>query len=353
MIPYYMLVFVPVAFSAFSTKSLNNERNKRVIRCFFVLLFLLLALRASSVGTDIVRYKDRFLIDSRFSWRAIGNLLSEPAWFALEKTVGIFTDNFQWMLTVVALITIFPIAYTYNKEAVYPVLTIALFISMATFVMLFSGLRQSVSIALGMIAYDFTKRHKLIPFLLIVFLTFLFHRSAFMLFFMYPLYHAKITKKWLPFVIPTFAAIYVYNRPIFAFLTAFISDFYEESIYDTGAGRMLALLMIFCIFSFVIPDERKMDEDLIGQRNFLLLATAVQMFAPLNSLAMRMGYYYLIFIPLLIPRIIQNTSARWRQVAELSKHIMIVYFIANFFITAPENNTLQMFPYRFFWESVL
>jgi hypothetical protein len=76
---------------------------------------------------------------------------------------------------------------------------------------------------------------------------------------------------------------------------------------------MLILFLIFTVFAYLVPDESKLDPDTIGMRNFLLLAVAIQMFAPLHSLAMRMNYYYIVFIPLLtvqIPALLRSIIYR-------------------------------------------
>jgi hypothetical protein len=116
---------------------------------------------------------------------------------------------------------------------------------------------------------------------------------------------------------------------------------------------MLILFAIFGVFAFVIPDEAQMDKETIGLRNLLLLAIVLQMFVPLHNLAMRMNYYYIIFIPLLIPKIIKCSSARWNQVAVAARYILMLYLLIYFFDHAPSGNILDTFPYRFFWEGPL
>ena len=352
--PYYFLVFSPIVFMFFRAKGIDSEKHKeRIITYFFAILLALLMLRAPTVGRDLGNYRNIFENDIRIDWRDIGNLFSESAWFVFNKLIGTFTSNYQWLLIVTALVTIIPILYVYRKEIEDPILTVSLFITMSTFVMLFSGLRQAIAISLGMVSYEFTKKYKFVPYFLIVLLAFLFHKSAFMLLFMYPIYHARVTKKWLWFVVPAIGLIFVFNQPIFTVLSLFIADFYESSMHETGAYTMLILFAIFCVFSFVIPDEDNLDDDTIGMRNFLLLATVIQIFAPLNPLAMRMGYYYIIFIPILLPKMIKSSSVQMKQVAELSKYVMIVFFVVYFFITAPKANSLDTFPYHFFWENTL
>ena len=96
-----------------------------------------------------------------------------------------------------------------------------------------------------------------------------------------------------------------------------------------------------------------MDKETYGLRNLLILALALQMFAPLHSLAMRMNYYYIIFIPLLIPKIVECRSERWNQVAKAGRNVMLIFFLIYFYIGAYSGGGLNVFPYHFFWEKVI
>ena len=211
-----------------------------------------------------------------------------------------------------------------------------------------------LAIGLGFIAYECTRNKKIVPFILTVLLAITMHTSAFMLVFMYPLYHARITRKWLIVVVPALCICYLFNKPIFSLLTVLIERYttYEGGISLTGAYTMLFFFMILTLFSFLIPNDEDIDRETIGLRNFLLLSLALQMFAPLHTLAMRMNYYYIIFIPLLIPKIIACRSKRWNQVALAARHVMVVFFMLYFFVNASSGGALNVFPYHFFWENV-
>ena len=157
------------------------------------------------------------------------------------------------------------------------------------------------------------------------------------------------------FVIPLLGGIYFFHRQLFSFLGLILNQFtdYDTSVTKTGAVTSLILFVLFAIFSFLVPDETKMDDDTRGMRNFLLFSVAIQMFAPLHNLAMRMNYYYIIFIPLLIPKIIEARSERWGQVAITARHIMVIFFTVYFFYNAyTGTSNLRVFPYHFFWENV-
>jgi hypothetical protein len=265
-----------------------------------------------------------------------------------------FSGNPQFFLAMSAIVVSAMIYPTYKRLCVDVSLTIVVFCTMSTFVMMFSGIRQMLAVGIGFFAYECTRKKQILPFLLAVLLSMLIHASGFMVLLMYPLYHAKITKRWLLVVIPALAVVFVFNKQIFAVLGLFLERYteYDASISQTGAYAMMILFSAFAVFSFLIPEESLLDEEIIGLRNFLLLSLVVQMFAPLHTIAMRMNYYYIIFIPLLIPKIIQYRSRRWNQIALMGRHVMVAFFFVYFFINANGSDNLHVFPYHFCWETI-
>lgn len=355
---FVFLLMIPVIIQHIGIKGYQidyEKKNKRALAFFFVWLTILAMLRHESVGNDTRNYIYYFDIIKSLSWKQAGNFSFETGFSYFNKVVSFISREPQFFLAVAAVVTAVLIYPTYRRLCIDTSLTIVLYCIMSTFVMMFSGVRQTLAIAIGFVAYEFTRNKKLIPFILSVILAISFHTSAFMLAFMYPLYHAKITKNWLYVVVPLLALVFFFNEQIFMVLGLILERYteFDGSIEPTGAYVMILLFGAFVVFSYLIPDEKLLDEETIGLRNFLLLSLIIQMFAPLNSLAMRIGYYYIIFIPLLLPKIIQCRSKQWNQVAILARHVMVVFFLVYFFWNAMTSETsLHVFPYHFFWETV-
>lgn len=350
MLPYYILIGVPVIFSLIRIKPLDEKLQKRIaVIVFFSILFLMMSLKAVNIGNDTANYLYKFQHIQNMSWGYAISNTTEPAFVILIKIVQLFTKDYQIFLTVCAAIITIPMAWFYAKHSEIVALTIALFVIQSNFAMIFSGLRQSIAISLGIFAYEMVRKKKIIFFLLIVLLAFWFHNSAFMLLFLYPVYHLSITPRRLVFVIPVILVLMVFNRPIFMFLNSFLTDYYEGSILETGAYMMLFLFILFAAMAYIFPDEDEMDEETNGMRNILLLAIVIQIFASIHPLAMRMGYYYTLFIPLLLPKIMVK-SRMLRQFAVVATVGMTVIFLVYFFIRMPSHDPLNIIPYHFFWE---
>ena len=358
MIVFFALLLIPIVIQHVTIRGhyiAYKKRNTKALSFFFFFLTILVMFRHESVGADTSNYMRKFLAFDRMSWEQAGKDTIEIGFTYFNKFISLFSKEPQFFLAVAAVTVSLLFFPTYKRLCVDASLTIVLYCIMSTFVMMFSGIRQMIAIGIGFIAYEFTRKKKLIPFILSVVFATTFHTSAFMLALMYPLYHSRITKKWLYVVVPVMALLFVFNRQIFSALGTILMRYtkYDASIVSTGAYTMLLLFSAFAIFSFVIPDEARMDVEIIGLRNFLLLSLAVQMFAPLHTIAMRMSYYYIIFIPLLIPKIIEYRSKRWNQVAIMGRHIMVTFFLIYFFMNAYTGVNLRVFPYHFFWEELI
>ena len=356
MFVYYILLLVPLVMQHFTINWKNvslQKKNRDAMLFFFVVLTILLMLRHKSVGTDTMNYISIFERFSAMAWTQVGTGSIEFGFSYYAKIVSLFFNNYQVFFAVTAIVTAALIYPTYKRLCVDASLTIVMYVTMSTFVMAFSGIKQMLAVGIGFVAYECTRQKKLVLFIMCVILAITFHTSAFMLAFMYPLYHAKITRKWLYVVVPTMAVVFIFNKQIFSVLSVIIERYteYDANTTQTGAYTMIILFTLFTVFSFLIPEESYLDDETIGLRNFLILSLVIQMFAPLHTIAMRMSYYYIIFIPLLLPKIIEYRSDRWKQVAIVGRHVMVIFFLLYFFlIKANSAGNLKVFPYHFFLQ---
>lgn len=366
MYQYILLLAIPVICSVlyFSyaeytgiEKTVAKQKNPLIV-VFFICFFLILALRHESIGRDLDAYKSYFKIYLRQSYSQYPAFSEEWLYKWLNIFIGRITKDYQWYLAIVAVITVAPMAFTYFTQRNHGYVQMIVFVNMSTFIMIFSGLRQSLAMAMGMIAYQFVKRKKLIWFLLFAYLALAFHHSGFMVFLMYPMYHARLRKQHLAFVVPLIAFVFIFKSRIFTFLNEILSessDNYGSEINETGSYMSLVLFAIITIFIYVVSSDEKMDKEAFGLRNFLVLTVVLQIFASLHPLSMRLNYYYIIFIPMAVGRCLNFKKERYKEIADLGELVLCLFFTF-YFISATYNSyktgisALDTIPYRFFWE---
>ena len=122
------------------------------------------------------------------------------------------------------------------------------------------------------------------------------------------------------------------------------------------------------LYAYVVPDDGKVTRELSALRNFLLLALGVQLFAPVNTVALRFNYYYIIFIPLLLPKVMESARdsllvpvrlgkksfkigfSNMKLWVNISRIVIVVFFAAYFFFDAyTGDDILKIFPYEPCW----
>lgn len=363
MLPYYLLIFVPffieillICWNRTETCILGKtKRNNTPLIAFFAIWCVMLALRDISCGVDLENYEYHFFSIQKESLSDIlKNHLIEHGYHLFGKLVSVFTVNFQVYLTIIALLCTGTLGSFYCKESDYPLLTILLFVTNAMFPMFYSGLRQSLAMLFVVPAYYFTREKNVLLFVLTVFLAHYFHSSAWVMLFLYPIFHLPLRSKYFVFFIGFVAVVLTLNSTIFANILPLLGERYMDrygEIELTGGYGILVLLLLFLVYSFVVPDERKMNKVTSGMRNILFLCCLMQCFAPINNIAMRMNYYFLLFVPLLIPKIINCAKDDFLVIAQYSKWIMVVFFTFYFFYNAYNGaDILQIYPYVPFWE---
>lgn len=376
MFPFFLLLIIPfcMMFIGIEKKERHHTlligsgdeiaQTNLALPLFFIVLLLLLVFRADTIGRDLPSYKIIFSTYGRMPWRTLfkqtvfwdGQIL----FCILTKIIYLIKNDFHLYISIFAVLTLIPMAIYYCEDRTFSLLKIVIFLEVPTFIMLFSGIRQSLAIAVGILAYFEVRKKRPIRFLIWCVIAILIHHSAFMILPFYFLYHLKIEKKHLLIVIPIMVLVFVFNEEIFKTLTLFLGEFsnnYEGEISNTGAFGSLILYILFAVVSFVVTDKEKMEgnNEAYGLRNFLLMAVALQCFAPLHSLAMRLNYYYIIFIPVAFAKSLKCAKVKYRQVVILMEIVIILVFaflfIRSVYIGSTTGiSTLDTYPYVPLWK---
>ena len=181
----------------------------------------------------------------------------------------------------------------------------------------------------------------------------MFHNSALILFVMYPLYHIRLRPKHLFWLIPGYIFTFFNSARLYRFLLPLFGQDYAaryDELTQTGATTMIILFSLFVAYAFTAPDETLMDKDSLGLRNILVLVLFVQMFAIVSPLTMRMNYYFLPFVALLIPKISHRITCVDRRYVQLIQIGIVAFFLIYQLIKIHTTDRLNIYPYKFFWQ---
>lgn len=359
MIPYYFLLGIPIFQSVCLSKASNKPLHKKqftVAVTFFILLFLLMSLRHRTVGDDVVNYINLFYNIARTNWNALFVKFDdiEPGYVVLNKLISYISTDEQFFLIATTVIILLPISIFYSKKSENTVVSMAIFMILPTYAMMFSGIRQAIAISLALPAFECIKNKKFIRFFLCVLLAYTFHASAFVMLLLLPIYYLKLSRNSLLITVPVVGIVYLFNEPIFKYLISLMGEEYAEhygGITRTSSVMMLILFILMAALAYVAIEENQLDRETLALRNILVLSVVLQTFVPINLLVMRMNYYFIIFIPILIPRILNRCAEKNKMLYTFVVYGMTAFFIVYFFVNAYSGEAgLKLYPHKFFWE---
>lgn len=335
----------------------NKKRVKRYYILWFLIWFLLLGLRHPSMGIDLhygsrQGYLGRFRDIASMEWRNLFRYHThyEPGYLVFNKLLGLLGGDYQILLLGCALLCIGIAAYWLYKNCDFPVLSSMIFMGLPFFLASFSALRQAVAIAITFLAYEMIKARKKLWFVLLVFLASTFHSSAWLFLLAYPAYHIRVGKtgRTVSLLLPL--VFYILRLPLFQILSKLLKE--NARVDHNGATTLFLVLILIYVFCALFAHYDDKEEQ--GWCNLLLLTCLCQSFGGLYSTALRVGWYFMPYLSLLLPRIIRNTEADRRYDGQKSGMIMYVVILVcfgAFGLYSLTNRTWAMSnPYYFFWQ---
>lgn len=351
----YLLLILGAVFQANLFKSKKGVRNYCIFA--FILIAGLLAFRHPSMGVDLkygqtTGYLGGFQIIGKSGWDKV--LHSdfknyERGYVIFCKLLYYINDNQQTLLIACAVISVGAVSYLIYKYSKNLLLSYLIYLGLPVFLINYSGMRQTVAIAITMFSYTFIRNKKIIPFVLTVLLASTFHSSAIIFLAAYPVYYLKVVNKVRWLTAAFLPAVYLLRNPLFAVLSKLFKD---DAVPDNNSA--ITLFLVFSavyIFTIVYSDKESIHEN--GLQNLFWVACICQAFGGVYSIAIRVGYYFMIYLILLLPKTLTNvnTKASDNHRTENIFYIVTAACFAIFGLYSIRNGTWSMsYPYSFFWQ---
>lgn len=350
---YYLLYF-SFLFFFITCKDVMVFKNEKLIRAviYGLLVCGLIAFRHPSMGIDLGYrgsngYLSHFQILSSYSFSQIIALSSylhyEKGFILFNWFLGFFGNDYQVLLIACAMLSLIPVAYLFYKESISLEISYVVYLSLQSFLICFSGLRQGISVGICMIAFLFIEKRCPKKFICLVLLATSFHSSAILFLLAYPLYYVKINweQRWLSLIILFFA--FVFKVPLFSILSKILKS--NASIQDTGSVTFFIIFCAIYVFCFFFAKNNEKNNGLL---NIFFVACFCLVFTGVYSIAMRACYCFMNALPLILPRAICDIDNKYLKIAVL---IVVVFSFTVFALNGFYNSSWAMaFPYHFFWN---
>jgi len=328
---------------------LTKKKQLYFVIAACTILVLYASLRAHNLQPDIPIYVRYYRL---YSMRSLTGILSvfkselkDPVYYFVAWVFSrVFSDP-QFWLAFVALIYTLAVGFFLYKDSKNPLLSIIAFISLTYFEFSLSGLRQTLAMAFTTFAYFAVKHKKLIPFLALVFIASLFHRSALIFLLIYPIAHTKVGK-WHAIVAGISGVLFLTGE---SYIRSLLFRYLEDTQYESYADRSVSLtisgfviqlaIFVFCFVYYKAVLKKYEHANVLY--NLAFLGLIFQLFSSMIAEVFRISMYFSIFNIALIPMAISAEGDKKTQFIETASIILL--FIAYIFLNGVP-------PYEVFWR---
>lgn len=332
MIPYLILAISPLAFSLLVQDGLisrdpvhrQQTRKKFLIICG-IFLFLFMALRSKYLGsTDTLNYFNMMK-------RAIPCSSFKEYYDAdgVEAGFQLFTYFLsrilrfpQTIIIVSSAIYTISICYTVYRNSDDPVFSMTMYITLGLMVFHLQGMRQSIAMSICLFAYEFAKKRKLIPFILLVLLAMQFHRTAIVFIVVYFLTKLKYNYKSVSVFALASVFIFYFSDNIVSIANVVFDSNYENRV-DSGGFIATAIYILIICFAFLFNCKLKNESAQSSILYVTILGGICYLLRYFGALAAeRISFYFMFGQLILLPNTLACLKSRERAAVKL-----IVYFL--------------------------
>ena len=295
---YFMLFSTISAFLLFFGKKDEKQKifNKKVfciLSGFF--LFIIGALKNTSVGTDSERYSDTFYYLHRFELFEVFDLYSEEwGFYFLIRVAADIIDHHQIMFALASAVFAFSLSYFTYKHSTNPLVSFIMTITMSYFAFSLSGLRQIIAISILLFSFDFIIKRRFLIFLFFIAFAALFHISSVLFLPAYFLVSKEISMKRVIAYISVVPLVFSLRPYLVNFIHAFLYSEYETDPYETSGGWTTLYVYALIIIAALVFKKQLQSQN----KNFpfyfsmMYIGTLIQMFVPIQPNIFRVSMYY-------------------------------------------------------------
>ena len=357
MVVYYILYICIFLTAICERKWSSHIEDAKKLDCIicFTLVALVLVLRHQSMGIDL-----EWTASKGYLWmfdQAVGNSFSDYLEIASKMhyewlfklytwLVARVTGSRQVFMAITALISLWPVAFLFYKKSYDPIMSWIIYLGMSPFLVLFSALRQGITIGLAVLLYVLAEEKRIVPFAIVLTIAVLLHTSCVILVVIYPAVNIRLGMKVrLAFVF--LLLISVFFRKWIMKLIAIAFPMYAKYLdYDqVVAYRLFAVFVLIYLICCAFYDGSDLQNSYM---NLFFLACCCQFTGLFSQEIPREGFYFMPALCILLPSVIS-------EIKEKKLHMFLkagTYICFTLFGLYELYDTVWTisYPYRFFWQ---
>lgn len=294
------------------------NKNKRLLSILFFALFVFSAIRYD-YGNDYASYLRWFNYIKSTGSNPFGEQI-------LYTFLNKISPSFNFLLTIVSgfyLYTVYRLIKNNVSDNYIGVSFLIFLINPYLFLMNLSAIRQSIAIALFIIAVYFSKKRKIIPYIVLILLATLFHKSAIILLPFYFWANGKKVKKWHIIAILAVIVFLFFTPDKFNDLITYFLEFFDDKTYNhyfsEGTGNSIRSTVLTAVYLiYLLLNIFKLDGKALVYTKLYVIALIFAVLAYKLSMLTRLQMYFDIFSVVSLPGIIEwNIKNNQKQISVL------------------------------------
>ena len=367
MIIYFVLIgyvlVLPLIVRLFTS---NSTKIQTFVALFGMLgVYLVLALKAPTVGIDIAGYSEQYYIAKTVPWSNFDYVYFEKGYILLEKVFSKIGFSFQAFTMILYGVECSAWYLLIKKQSSNAMISVLFFICYQFFVLSASGLRQALAMSVCIFAYLlFLKQspRRIVFGMFLVGVAYSIHSSA--LFFLIIPVLIFLSSRFPRIHVTGIAAVLLISGIARQAFWGFVNNYMKEvdvsaSVSLGGSFMLLAGIMLFSVFTYntyyhigalgnhnlnvhsekiEYIDTLEVWISVVSVASFILLS---------GGKMLRASMYISMLIVPLFPNLIEKYRREYRIIIKV---VFIVFLIILFYRETLVVNQLRISHYKFFWQ---
>ncbi len=299
----HFYIFILIVLFLLAVIDLKTISASAKMKFSIAMIFMVMAFKAPVYG-DYSRYADNFILSAYRTIKEMAAYKGEIGFHMLTKAITYITDNPSVYLAITSALICICLGIYINRFGSSKVYAVYFYYTIGLFAFSMAGLRQVLAMSICLFAYEAIRKKKLLRFVLIVGIAFLFHKTAIIFLPAYPIARFRWKLNNIVAALAGIGLFSVFFTRFYSFIVAWLG--YEDyAIRSSGNGEIFTIILVLIgVLGYIYKDQLlRMDSSNIMFLNLHLAVIILWLIRFFISSAERPSFYYLYTTIILLDKI--------------------------------------------------